>query len=79
MFVSDYVMICSTAITSVKDTPKKIYPSVTIFNVFYSTYDDDKNNSFGTLFKKYTDSAVKNIYHPAIVVEWKDNMDKAAY
>ena len=31
------------------------------------------------LFQKYTHSAVKNIYQPSIVEEWKANKDKESY
>ena len=67
MFDSYYVMICSNEIISVENTPKKIYPSVTILNEFTSTYYDDKNDYFEMLFQNYAASDVNKIYHPSII------------
>ena len=75
MLDSDYLMIRSTVITSVTNTTKNIYLSATILNELNSTYYDDKNDPFEILFQQYTASAVKNIYHPAIIEENKANTD----
>ena len=67
MFDSDYVMICSTAIPSVANTPRKFYFVGTLLDESTSTYYHDKNDNFDLLFQHYTDSAVDKIYHPSIV------------
>ena len=79
MIDSDAMMICSTAITSAENTLKNIYLSGTVLNEFMSAYYDDNNDSFEMLFQQYTASAVKKLYHPDIVEEWKDNMEKEDY
>ena len=79
MFDSDSIMICSTKITSIKNTLKTIYLSGNLWDEFKYTYYNDKNNPFEILFQKYTASAVNKIYHPSIVEFWKSNTDKAAY
>ena len=72
-------MTCKYAITSVPSTLNTIYLSTTILNESTFTYYDDKNEYFESLFQRYKDSDVNNIYHPALTEEWKANMDRAAY
>ena len=67
MFDSDYIMICSTAIPSFRNTLKNIYPGGTLLGEFAYMYYNDKNDAFRLLFRQYTSSAVENIYHPCIV------------
>ena len=71
-------MICSTLIPSVTNIMKNIYRSGNFSNEFTSTYYDDKNDSFAKI-QQYIPSYVNNIYHPAIVKEYKSNMYKAYY
>ena len=47
------VMTCNTSIPSVANTLNKIHISTIIFNVFNSTYYNNKNDGFELLFKKY--------------------------
>ena len=79
MFDSDSIMICSTKITSIKNTLKTIYLSGNLWDEFKYTYYNDKNNPFEILFQKYTASAVDNIYYPSIVNARKTNMDNASH
>ena len=72
-------MIFCTPITSFENTPKKIYLGAPLWDEFTSEYYNEKNDAFGLLFQKYTSSAINNIYHLSTVIEWKANMDNAAY
>ena len=58
MFDIDYIMSWSTAIPSVENKPKKIYPGGTLLDGFTSKYYDDNNDNFELLFQQYTTSAV---------------------
>ena len=65
---SDYIMSCSTAITSVENTPKKIYLGGHLWDEFKSEYNNNKNDTFGLLFQKYAYGAVeKIIIHPLLI------------
>ena len=79
MYDSDSIMICCIPIPSVENNPKNICLGGTIWDELKPEYYNDKNDYFGILFQKYTASAVDNIYHTSIVIEWKANMDKASY
>ena len=79
MFNNDYIMICSSKITSVENTLKKIYLDGNILDEFASIYYDNNNDNFRLLFQKYTASDVEKWYHPSIFKEQKANMDNEAY
>ena len=79
MFDSDDIMSCSTAMSSVANILNIIYLGGPLW--YESTYEyyNEKNDTFGMLFKQYTASAVDNIYHPSIFNEFETNIDKEAY
>ena len=79
MFDNQSVMSYNNEISSVVNTPKKIYLSTTIFNEFTSTYNYDNNHYFEMLFQQYITSSVNIIYFLSLIDEWKANMDKAYY
>ena len=79
MYDSDYIISCSNPIPSVENNLKNIYLGGPIWDGFTSKYYNDKNGEFGMLFQQYIASAVNNIYHPYIVIECKDKMDKSDY
>ena len=79
MYNSDYTMICSTSITSVANTLKKIYLGGTLWCEFTSDYYNDKNYTFRLFFQPYKASAVNKIYHISIVNKWKDNTEIVDY
>ena len=61
MFDNQSVMSYNNEISSVVNTPKKIYLSTTILNEFTSTYSYDNNDYFEMLFQQYTDFSDKTI------------------
>ena len=69
MFDCDYIVSCSTAITSVLNTLNNIYLGGPIWDEFTSEYYNDKNDTFGMLFRKYTAISVDNVYLPFMVNE----------
>ena len=65
MHENDFIMTCSREIPSVDNIMNKIHLSTTIFNEFNSTYQDNKDDGFGLLFRHYTDNSVNVIYQLA--------------
>ena len=76
---TDLVMLCHTTITSTSSTLKNLYIGKD-YHSFYSTenYNDHKE-AMDRLFKTYITPQIKEIYHPAIIQEWKLNIDAAEY
>ena len=76
---SDLVMLCLTTITSTSSTLKNLYIG-TQYHSFYSTENyNDKKKKMYRLFRTYITPQIKEIYHPAILQEWKLNIDAAEY
>ena len=76
---TDLVMLCHTTITSTSSTLKNLY----ISRDYHSSYSTDKFNdqkeAMDRLFRTYITPQIKEIYHPAIIQEWKLNIDAAEY
>ena len=79
MHGNDSVITCNTMIPSILNNPKKIHLSTTIFNSYYSTYFDDRNDGFEVLYKQYTSIFVNNIDHPYLIKEFKQNKEMTDY
>ena len=78
-FDSYYIMSFVNSIPSVANSLKKIYVGGPLWDKFTSEYHNDKNDTFGVLFKIYTSTDVDNIYKLSIYNEFKYNMDKSDY
>ena len=76
---TDLVMLCHTTITSTSSTLKNLYIGKD-YHSYYSTdnYNDHKE-AMDRLFITYITPQIKEIYHPAIIQEWKLNIDAAEY
>ena len=76
---SDKVMICKTTIISTSNTLKNLV----ISSYYHSSYSTEKFNSekeeISRLFSTYVTPQIKEINHPAIIQEWKLNIDAAEY
>ena len=76
---SDLVMLCYTTITSTSNTLKYLF----ISKDYHSSYSTDNSNNqteaMDILFSTYVTPQIKEIYHPAIIQEWKLNIDAAEY
>ena len=55
---SDYIISCSTTISSVANTLNNIYLVVPLWDEFTYEYYNDKNDDFAFLFQQYKSSAV---------------------
>ena len=72
-------MLCYTTITSTSNTLKNLY----ISKDYHSSYSNGKlktkKKAMNRLFSTYVTPQIKEIYHPAIIQEWKLNIDGAEY
>ena len=72
-------MLCYTTITSTSNTLKNLY----IIKDYHSSYSTDHFNNqkeaMDILFSTCVTRQIKEIYHPAIIQEWKLNIDAAEY
>ena len=76
---TDLVMLCRTTITSASSTLKILYIG-TQYHSLYSTYNyNDQTEEMDRLFRTYITPQIKEIYNPAILQEWKLNIDAAEY
>ena len=76
IFNSDPIITYNALINSVANTMKKIHLSTVFLKKFTSTCYDDKYDCFAFLLQQYTAISVKNIDHPALIIDWKSNMEK---
>ena len=76
---TDLVMLCHTTLTSTSSTLENLYIGKD-YHSFYSTenYNDHKE-AMDRLFSTYITPQIKEMYHPAIIQEWKLNIDAAEY
>ena len=75
----DIVMLCKTTIISTSNALKNLF----ISSDYHESYSTGKFNTekeaMRRLFSTYVTPQIKEIYHPAIIQEWKLNIDAAEY
>ena len=72
-------MLCHTTITSTSSTLKNLYIGKDQ-NSLYSTENYNyQTEAMDRLFVTYITPQIKEIYHQAIIQEWKLNIDAAEY
>ena len=76
---SDLVMLCKTTIISTSNTLKNLFIGL----YYHESYSTEKFNTekeaMRILFSTYVTPQIKEIYYPAIIQEWKLNIDSAEY
>ena len=79
MHDSDYVMICTTEITSISNTLKN-FQIPSYFHSFYiKTIYNDEYEIINNIFITYVEPLLDDINHPTLLEERKLNLDYAAY
>ena len=76
---SDKVMICNTIITYTKNTLKTLASNKSFHSSYIQREFNDKNDMIIKIFSAYVEPLLKNIKHPALLQEWKLNIDDAQY
>ena len=72
-------MAYTTAISSAENTIKILQIQYPLNFVYQQIFYHDKQKEMNALFDKYQISLFKNIDHLALIQEWKQNLDAAAY
>ena len=72
---TDLVMLCCTTITSTSSTLKNLYIGTQYHSLYSTDNYSDQTEKMDRLFKTYITPQLKEIYHPAILQEWKLNID----
>ena len=76
---SDLVMLCYTTITSTSNTLKNLVISSNDNSSYLTEKFNTENEQMSKLFSTYVTPQIKEIYHPAIIQEWKLNIDAEEY
>ena len=76
---SDLVMLCKTTIISTSNTLKNLYISLDYPESYSTEKINTEKEAMSRLFSTYVTPQIKEIYHPAIIQEWKLNIDAADY
>ena len=72
-------MLCNTTITSTSNTLKNLYISKDYHSSYSTDNFNNKKEAMDILFSTYITPQIKEIYHPAIIQEWKLNIDASEY
>ena len=79
MYDSEYVMICTTSITSISNILNKLWIPSDLNSYYNKTIYDYREESINNIFITYVEPLLDNINHPALVEERKVNIDAEAY
>ena len=72
-------MACYTAISSVASTIEKFHIMSNFHYVYQQNFYHDKQEITDEIFDEYHIPLLKNIDRLALITEWKQNLDAAAY
>ena len=76
---SDYVMKCINTMYSAPNTFKKLWLQSSLHSEYIKTGVNEKEEIINTIFSSYVEPLLKYINHPALIQEWKLNLDAEAY
>ena len=79
MHDSDYVMTCTTIIPSISSTLKKLLLQCNLHSSYNQTKYIYEEEIIHNIFSTYVEPLLNYINHPALVQEWKLNLDAPAY
>ena len=68
-------MICSTTIPSNSNTLKKLLVNSNYHSSYTNQEFNDKKEEMITIFSTFVTPQIKEIHHPALLQEWKVNID----
>ena len=76
---SEKFMIFSTTIPSTSNTLKNLLVNSNSHSSYTNQEFSDKKEQMITIFSTYVAPQIKEIHHPALLQEWKLNLDAAYY
>ena len=79
MHDSDNVMNCTTVIPSISNTLNNLLLQSDFHSSYIQTIYNGKEEVTNNIFSKYVEPLLNDINHPALVQEWKLNIDAAVY
>ena len=79
MHYSVYVMTCTTAIPSVANTLNKLLLQYDLHPSYNQTEYIGEEKIIHNIFITYVETLLNYINHPALVQEWKLNIDAPSY
>ena len=72
-------MICSTTIPKTTNTLKNLFVNSNYHSSYTNQEFNDKKEQMITISSTYVAPQIKEIHHPALLQEWKHNLDAAEY
>ena len=76
---TDHVLVCHTEISSLANTLNILHAQSNFHTGYKQNLYNDKRDKYDELFYHYHLSLLKYIDHTALIQEWKQNLDAAAY
>ena len=76
---SDLVMLCYTSVISTSNTLKNLVIGSNYRSSYSTKTFNTEKEEMSILFSTYATPQIKEINHPAIIQEWKLNIDAAEY
>ena len=76
---SDKVITCINTTTSTSNTLKNMVVDKNLHSSYFQTEFNDKKEMIINIFSAYFVPLMKHINHPALLQEWKLNLDDKAY
>ena len=74
-----FVMAKNKAIYSVANNTKKLHIQFDLNFIYKQNFYHDKQNEIDILFDEYNVPLLDDLDHPALIEEWKQNLDAAFY
>ena len=75
----EYIMTYATAITSISNTLKNLLLHYNLYSSYNQTKYIGEDEIIHNIFSTYVEPLLNYINHPALVQEWKLNLDAPAY
>ena len=76
---TDYVMVKKNAISAVANTIKQLHIQKNMHILYKQDLNKNKEKGIYDLFLEYLVPVTNNIEHPALIEEWRQNIDASAY
>ena len=79
MHDSDYIMTCTTWITSISNTLKNLCIQSDLYSYYIQTIYNGKEEIINNIFSPYVETLLDDINYPALLQEYRLNIDAKAY
>ena len=76
---TDYVMVRNEAISAIANTRKKLNIQKNIHMTYKQDFNKTKEKEIDDFFLEYLVPVMEDVEYPALIEEWIQNLDAAAY